>query len=144
MTLKHWRLVAFLRRMNKQWSGSIIDRLFPVCRYCHERIFYGAVNTSSYWGRFPYKSHVQCLKRGYEREAYLCQKIDCDCNDCRYFIRDTGRKVRGGSGAVWSGRCCLPTRPDSPHLFLKNWPVVEARPNFCSMMPCFVHRKEDG
>ena len=53
-----------------------------------------------YWGphsvdgvpvRFPV--HKACKQQAMKDEAYECQVIDADCNDCRHFDRDTSYRA---------------------------------------------------
>lgn len=40
-----------------------------------------------YWAWGEYPCHKSCKEEGYKQEAYLCQCIDADCNDCKFFQR---------------------------------------------------------
>ena len=71
----------------------------------------------TYWRSILFPSHKGCLDL-IKEEAYECQKIDADCNDCGHFKREKG--LHG---------LCLK----------KNVPMV-ARPVFASGYECFVHR----
>lgn len=97
-----------------------------LCRYCEKEIPTGEeVSTHSYWKPFKYWSHNDCKKKGEASEAYECQKLDSDCNDCKFFER--GKLLRKG---VYTGHC---------KKFDKE---VKAFPNFCSGRECFKHRKD--
>ncbi len=91
------------------------------CRYCTKPIKKeDIVITEAYYQPFKFFSHKNCKKEGYKEEAYECQKIDSDCNDCKYFDRIKGSQ----------GNCTK---------FNKE---VEARANFASGLKCFTHRKD--
>ena len=93
-----------------------------VCRYCNKIIKENEFTiTQSYWKALWFPCHKSCKDAGYKQEAYDCQCIDSDCNDCKYFKRDKGNK----------GQC------------LKYNIAVHTSPNFCSGFECFKHRKSD-
>ena len=101
------------------------------CRRCKKRINKtDIVKSKSYWYKVKdIFSHKECeTKEVYQEEAYECQKIDADCNDCGYFKR--GNIVQHGIASIWNGVC---------NKFNKD---VKAYPNFCSGHECFVHRKD--
>ena len=92
------------------------------CRYCQNTCpdFYNRKVTKSYWNSVWSISHIPCRENGEKEEAYECQKIDSDCNDCFYF-----KRIKGSSGTCQK--------------FNKE---VTARPNFASGFDCFKHRKD--
>lgn len=94
------------------------------CRYCDQPLGAEAVKTHSYWGAFPFSSHPACKVEGYKKEAYECQVIDADCNDCLHFKR--GQMVQKG---IWQGECLKYQKP------------MNAYPNYASGHACFQHRK---
>lgn len=100
------------------WSSILSNTLR--CRYCEKPISKDeAVITKGYWLSSWYICHKDCRQEGEKEEAFDCQNIDSDCNDCLHFSR-----IKGFQGL------CL----------LKNKNVV-ANANFCSGYDCFVHRK---
>lgn len=98
------------------WSPS------SVCRYCYREVDRKDFDVAfSYWpiqgiGPGWFAAHKNCIKSGYADEAYECQCIDSNCNDCKFLIR--------------SSLMCS--------AFDKK---VDPQSNFCSCMKCFVHRK---
>lgn len=113
-----------------------MDKTLQICRYCKKEINKeDEIETFAYWMtnektknvqielRPKFYSHKECLLEGKKKEAYDCQKVDQDCNDCKYFIR----KEMLNKG-VFTGQCSK---------FDKE---VKAYPNFCSGHECFVHR----
>lgn len=74
---------------------------------------------TTYWWSHHFPSHKACREPGMKEEAYECQLIDADCNDCRHFRREGGNK----------GLCAKTSLP------------VIAHPVFCSGHQCFEHRK---
>ena len=102
-----------------------------ICRYCKQTIEPNDLELAvSYWtltGQGPLwePCHKGCKAEGYKREAYECQCVDGDCNDCRHFLRDQGQTGR----IAFMGTC------QRFHL-----PTV-GRPNHASDMPCFTHRR---
>lgn len=105
-------------KSNQQFFNWIISRN---CRYCGNEVSKEkCVVVSTYWKAFYAIACKSCAEngKGYREEAYLCQCIDADCNDCMYFKRIDGN----------IGEC------------LKFNKSVIACPNFCSGYSCFVHR----
>ena len=98
------------------------------CRYCKEELGGNKIPTRTYWhGRKNIKpySHPECKAGGEAKEAYECQVIDADCNDCKHF---SDRKRI--SKTAFKGQC------------LKLNTEVNAYPNFASGHECFEHRKD--
>ncbi|MCP3686713.1 MAG: hypothetical protein GY861_29090 [bacterium] len=99
-----------------------------VCRYCKKPIKgEEPYPCFSYWSSYEFWCHKECYKDGNSKEAYNCQCIDADCNDCKYFNR--GKMLKKGRASIWEGQC------------VKKKTKVKAYPNFCSNHPCFVHRR---
>mgnify|MGYP000524792887 CR=1 FL=1 len=71
------------------------------------------------------RCHKACKGEGVKAEAYECQNIDRDCNDCKHFTREA---YLGNS--IFSGECGKFNKP------------VKAYPNYCSNHECFEHRKD--
>lgn len=72
-----------------------------ICRYCSLPVdATDAVTTHSYWQGLPFVCHKACKEAGVKQEAFDCQTIDADCNDCRHFRR--GQLV---GKEVWDGLC---------------------------------------
>ena len=104
------------------------------CRFCGKELGKDKIPVRAYWYRNYrltkeeqdnrlFYSHKNCLENGKNEEAYLCQCIDADCNDCKYF---TGTGFIGKEIRI--GHC------DKLHK------EVKAYPNFCSGHECFIHR----
>jgi hypothetical protein len=74
---------------------------------------------TTYWQALYAGCHAACRDAGMKAEAFECQVIDADCNDCAHF-----RRVSGNKGT------CAKTGAD-----------VAANPVFASCLPCFEHRK---
>ncbi len=111
--------------MNKT-NGLIAELLGGKCRYCEKPVTKSddAAITYSYWQGMPFICHRLCKEAGIRQEAYDCQMIDADCNDCRHFQRGqlTGKEV-------WSGHC------------LKFNRETKAYPKKWTGMKCFEHRR---
>jgi hypothetical protein len=104
------------------WDGFYYS-LKGICRYCFKEVDRSdAIITNSYWGkgRRIFICHKVCKKEGEKDEAYECQKIDANCNDCKFFDRKK----------YW----CIK---------LDCKPPVAVTPNYCSHLDCFVHRKDN-
>ena len=101
-----------------------LSDLPPNCRYCHLPIDRAVVvMTGSYWWPTLDISHPACRIPGERHESLVCQTLDADCNDCRYFRRESG------SGDVNHGEC------------LKFHKPTHAYPNFATLHECFEHRR---
>lgn len=93
------------------------------CRYCGKYISPEDFTiTYSYWSAHWYPSHKHCHQAGTKQEAYDCQLIDADCNDCKYFRRDK----------FIYGTCQKFNKP------------TEAYSNHCSGYKCFEHRRNES
>lgn len=98
---------------------------YPICRYCDGLILEEDLAfTTGYWKPIMDCCHKDCQKEGRATEAYECQTIDADCNDCRHFERQG--KV---SKDIFEGECTQFNKP------------VRAYPNFATGMECFEHRR---
>jgi hypothetical protein len=105
--------------------GKCVPRETPACRYCGRGVPEpDCVITYSYWWAMMDIAHQECAAAGRQEEAYECQCIDADCNDCRHFRRDIRLRDDG-----FSGRCL---KFDEPTL---------AFVNFASGHACFEHRR---
>ena len=119
-----------------------------LCRYCNQSIQPGeAVVTYAYWDTRPVEDrqkfwcHAGCKDAGVRAEAFECQLIDADCNDCRHFQR--GEVVKR-----WLS--CMENKKPSMALVNMGWitghcqkfnrPTV-AQPNKWSGLECFEHRR---
>ena len=112
------------------------------CRYCGKAIENDTDTTVSYWGVTKFPCHKACKVEGEKTEAYDCQVIDADCNDCFFFQRgqaifrwlscmDKGKpSKRYASMEITEGHC------------LKFHRRAIASPKFASGFECFVHRKD--
>lgn len=109
-----------------------------ICRYCDKPIEGESVPARAYWASVNQRSHPECLIEGFKAEAYECQKIDADCNDCIFF------EARKSYKDFRYGVCGRGSRhPELPDCAIDSeWPNVVARPVFCSRYPCFVHRRD--
>ena len=113
------------------------------CRYCDKLILPGCeVLTRGYWWQTEFQCHGSCKVDGEKQEAFDCQMVDADCNDCRHFKR--GEVVKewlscmenGKAGmrlvnmGTITGHCLRFDRPTSAHP--KTWTGRE----------CFEHRRQ--
>lgn len=95
----------------------------------------------SYWQGLPMPYHKECRQAGIKQEAYDCQCIDADCNDCRHFKR--GEVVKRMLSCMEDGK---------PSMRLVNMGIVrghclkfdratEAYPKKWTGRECFEHRR---
>jgi hypothetical protein len=58
------------------------------CRYCTLEIDPSELTTTvSYWSAIQFPCHKKCKVEGMKQEAFDCQTIDADCNDCKHYLR---------------------------------------------------------
>lgn len=124
---------------------DIKDFLGGNCRYCGivASVLEECAITFSYWSAFPFVCHKKCMDAGLKLEAFDCQVVDADCNDCKHFKRGQAApkqvsrwKNHKGEWVetvynpeIWRGHCL---KFDKPTL---------AFPKFCTGHPCFEHRR---
>lgn len=111
----------------KKTTAELIPELLGgKCRYCDQPVVDAgnAAITYSYWSAFPFIAHPACKKAGERQEAFDCQVIDADCNDCIHFQRG---KLVGED--IWSGQC------------LKFGIETRGCPNKWTGKECFEHRR---
>lgn len=96
-----------------------------ICRYCKQHINpEDYAITYGYWHPFWFSSHISCKSEGYKQEAFECQTLDADCNDCVCFVREKSEAKNN-----CPGNCGKYNK------------LVFANSNFCSNLLCFEHRK---
>lgn len=99
-----------------------------ICRYCKGSVIPSeAIITHAYWGGSKFVCHTQCKQQGEKSEAYDCQCIDSDCNDCRHYQR--GRLDPKIKNVFIDGHC------------LKFDKTTLAQPNKWTGHECFEHRR---
>lgn len=107
------------------------------CRYCEQPVAPAdSVTTVSYWSAIPYVCHRACKVTGVKQEAFDCQMLDRDCNDCRCFIRGEAVRKFNEAGqpqpiSAFHGMC------------LKFDRQTMAFPNQSTGRECFEHRREN-
>ena len=102
--------------------------IFNECRLCGEPANYENFDILyGYWNAGLFICHEACKLQAIKDEAYECQVIDADCNDCKHFKR--GKMIQKGIGSIWEGVCLKFNKP------------TRAFPNFCSGHKCFEHRR---
>lgn len=128
------------QRQEKPTVVSLIACLGNLCRYCDCTVQEAeAVITFSYWHGNPFICHRECKDAGMKQEAFDCQSIDSDCNDCKHFRRGElikrdfwdcglGRMVSVNT-EVWTGHC------------LKFDRETRAYPMKWTGRACFEHRR---
>lgn len=67
--------------------------LGTLCRHCDKEVMREDADVIvGYWTPVWFIAHKDCVRIGKSEEAYACQKIDADCNDCRHFQRQHHNK----------------------------------------------------
>lgn len=137
-----WRLYRAARKAGvskrelREWVKNWI--ISNSCRACSAIITsrdFAVLHT--YWQAMWAPCHAGCREAGMKAEAYECQCIDADCNDCRHFQRNVTPN---------------PDMPPNQQLFppiggvrgncLKFGHTVIANPKHASCNSCFEHRRE--
>lgn len=119
------------RDMQTQANLDFVENntvLSDVCCHCGEEIEnadfeYGA----SYWTPNLWRPyHKGCKKEAMKQEAVACQKIDADCNDCKFFVREkeTTKGTYRGKYNFFGGE-------------------TTAHVNIYTGKECFVHRRDE-
>lgn len=121
------------------------------CRYCNQPIKSAITTprtgdgtvTYAYWSHTPDVCHAQCKVEGIKREAFECQVIDADCNDCRHFKRGKLAELLISLTKTPDGRWVeIRHQPDLFHGHcIKFDRPTPAQPNKWTGMECFEHRR---
>lgn len=116
------------------------------CRYCKAPVNdkQTATLTYSYWQGDPFICHKACKDAGIKREAYECQCIDADCNDCRHYRRGKLAPQQISLTKTTDGR--IVEIIYNPNIIigghcLKFDRKTNAYPNKWSGLECFEHRR---
>jgi len=80
----------------------------------------------NYWDA---TSTVTMTPEQYNEWVIGMQKVDCNCNDCAYLIRDTGKTTKG---AIKTGTC---SKTGERRTFLQGHCQLDTQ-------ECFVHRRD--
>lgn len=113
------------------------------CRYCNLPVE-SPVKTLAYWNQTPDVCHAECKAAGERQEAFDCQTIDADCNDCFHYQRGKLAPKLESRLKKPDGTKVLVTH--QPNIFiggrcLKFDKPVNAQPNKWSGLECFEHRR---
>lgn len=114
------------------------------CRYCKQEVTESETAvTNAYWFNTPDVCHKSCKNKGVKQEAYDCQLIDSDCNDCKYFKRGKIAEKIISKLITRDGRIELVIhRPDIfDGTCLKFNSPTNGQPNKWTGMKCFEHRR---
>lgn len=122
-----------------------VSKIMNICRYCHQPVTETeSVPTFSYWWSLEFLCHKACKEAGEKQEAFDCQIIDADCNDCRHYKRgklapkvvsklktpdNRWVEVTHQPNIIIGGHCLKFSRP------------TIAQPNKWSGLECFEHRR---
>ncbi len=113
-----------------------------ICRFCEKEVRNEeSVAVHSYWGGNEFICHQSCKNEGIKQEAFDCQVIDADCNDCKFFKR-----------GVLIKRLLSCMENDKPSKKLVNMEIFDghclkfnkptlAYPNKWTGRECFEHRR---
>ena len=91
----------------------------------------------TYWNACWKPIHKKCKQEYAKEEAYECQSIDANCNDCKFFKPKEKHK---GIGSSWRTGECL-----KDNSYLNLFPdkyIAYAQPNFAQCNNCFRHRRD--
>lgn len=118
------------------------------CRYCDTPIATDseAAVTHSYWQGLPFSCHAACKEEGVKREAFDCQTVDSDCNDCIHYQR--GKLASRIVSRIRRIDGTITEVSHQPNFFvdghcLKFNRTVIAQPKKWSGLECFEHRRKE-
>lgn len=118
------------------------------CRYCDEPVAESdSAVTHSYWHGLPFSCHKSCKIDGEKQEAFDCQCVDADCNDCRHYQRGKLAQLVVSLLKRTDGTVVKVTH--QPNLFIDGRCVkfnrsTLAQPKKWSGWECFEHRRQFG
>ena len=119
-----YTLAEFLSIADSSLIGHNKFSPSSTCRKCNKHVEKEDFSIGyAYWNAVWYNYHKDCRQEGMKQEAFDCQKIDADCNDCAYFVREKTEKD------IAFGQC------------KKHSQETVAFSNLCSGYSCFEHRK---
>ena len=97
-----------------------------ICRYCGLSVSFEQSDiTIAYFNKGQFYCHKACKKEGERQEAFECQVIDANCNDCKFYQRQAnGRNTSMGFCAKLNKQ-------------------TTGSPNKWMGMPCFEHRRSN-
>lgn len=119
-----------------------------ICRYCDLHVSDSdSVVTHSYWQGLPFVCHKDCKEAGVKQEAFDCQVVDADCNDCAHYKRGklaplVVSRLKRRDGKVVEVKH-QPNFFIGGHCLKFDRPTV-AQPNKWSGLECFEHRRSVG
>lgn len=107
------------------------------CRYCDKEVSEpDATKTLSYWNAQEFVCHRSCKESGERDEAFDCQVIDADCNDCKYFLRAQAGIPR------WTGRQFMISTNIVNGWCARFYRITRAWPHSWTGRECFTHRRQ--
>ena len=132
------------------------------CRHCRREVSKEDADVLvGYWVAIWFIAHKECVKPGKAEEAYECQKIDADCNDCTHFRRGKHNKRFSSESlldrskyAIFTGNQEADAEEQKRYIkdggfvgsydghCLKFDKPTTAWPKQATMHPCFEHRKD--
>jgi len=90
-----------------------------------------------YWEPRPFQCHKWCKDKHEKKITIECQIIDADCNDCKYFKRESNKPEKDEGDK----RFPFPSLEGFPGNCLKHSVKVYAHSNYAQGYKCFKHRK---
>lgn len=132
------------RKSEKPSVASVIAAEGNLCRYCDQPVVDDPVITYSYWQGAPFICHRQCKDAGVKQEAFDCQCIDADCNDCKHYRRGRLAPLQRTKVKTTDGRTVELTF--QPEVFIDGHCLKFDKPTLACPMkwtghPCFEHRR---
>lgn len=128
------------------------------CRFCGEEVSRESAGVIvGYWKPIWFIAHKECEVPGKQEEAFECQCIDADCNDCGYFNRGKFNKSADAKDyRIFTGDPEKDAAEQKKYigdlLFIDSYDgncmkydrPASAWPKSARMLPCFKHRKFFG
>jgi len=127
-----------LLKKYKLSGGGSIGIISKVCRYCKKELSEENFEFSTtYWSPMlaPCCNNNACKESGEKQEAYECQNIDKNCNECKYFERiEFSSNIIAQTANIFGNIGCYIGECKQKKI------KVGANRNIFQGMDCFVHR----
>jgi len=120
-----WKKDKTLSQSFDQHGNHLYFSPSKTCRHCGLEVKEDNFDVAiGYWYPSWFPCHQECVKPQKEYEAFECQKLDADCNDCKHFSR-----IRPLTVGVSLGTCNKFNRETKAYV------------NSPRGLECFEHRK---
>lgn len=125
-------------------SGGNIGLIKNTCCHCGKKLKEVFIITSYWTPMWKPCCSEKCANEGYKKEEFECQKIDANCNECKFFKRecfDENTKPQTHNLFQPIG-CYVGTCLNKKSKYFNK--KIGANRNLYQGMECFVHRNQKG